>query len=214
MIIDFLNWFGIEADAHIAPAIGGLFGFAGVVFTGMAAICAWLGKQFLTRRERRRDIRIALWAEMEVQWRLLFISPEASSVLPEIEKRMKAKGGGKYTPFFSRYLDAEIYKEIKNEIAILGREEIPHIVRFYHHMAVMNNFVSELRNDQFAAFPTERKLQMIGHLYRMIDLAVGFAEEAIVVLEKELKIPAEKTIAYTKATSLASSERAKSKIER
>ncbi len=206
-MIDFLAWLGFVEDKHITAAIGGLFGFTGVVFTGLAAICAWLGKQYLMRRERRRDIRNALRAEVESQWRMLYISPLSDEVLPEIARRLKAKGGKNYSPYFSSYLNSDIYAEIKSEIAILGDEEIPHIVRFYHHMSVMDGFVATLQEEKFASFDAERKLQMIGHLFEMVDFAVHLAERALLALEGSLKTPRSRTIDYIRRTELAQTSR-------
>jgi hypothetical protein len=189
MILDLLNYLGISNTAYIPNAISGLFSFVGVLFTGLAAICAWIAKQVYTRWEKRKDLRSALLAEIEVQWRMLFFVPRSADLLTEIERRMRMRGGSRYAPFFTRYLEPPIFNEIKSEITALGREEIPHIVRFYHHMAVLDNYVAELRADAFKRFQVERKLQMIKHLFLMIDRGTEFAEEAMKVLERQLNLP-------------------------
>lgn len=188
MIAEFLGFLGID-EALRPNAIGGLFSFAGVVITGLFAVTAWLVKQYLLRREKRQDLRYALRAEIEVEWLALFVVPRSDKLLEEIEKRMTAKGGESYTPYFSRHLDPLIFGEVKAEITALGSEEIPHIVRFYHHLATMENFVGELRHDDFGTYPVARKMQMIRHLFLMIDRATEYAEEALAVLDRQLRIP-------------------------
>ena len=198
VIIDLLNWLGVTQDKHIASAIGGLFGFTGVVFTGFAAVAAWIGRHSWLRREKRRDLRYALLAEIRVQWRALYMSRNSEKLIGEIEKRLKARGGRDYSPFFSKYLGVDIYQEVISDITALGDKEIPYIVDFYHQMAVINNFVDELSRDSFTTFPAERKLTMIAHLFVMINRAIELAEDAQVVLEQLLKMPRRSTIDYIK----------------
>jgi len=199
MILDLLSFLGIADDKFIPNAITGLFGFAGVLFTGVAAILAWGARQLLSKWEKRRDLRHALFAEIEVQWRMLYFVPRSEDLLNEIEKRMRAPRGARYAPFFTRYLEPQIFAGIKGEIAALGHEEIPHVVRFYHHMAVLDNFVTELRADSFRRFSPDRKLQMIRHLFQMVDRGTEFAEQALTVLERQLRLPHTKRVEATKA---------------
>ena len=188
MVLDLLAWLGITEPRYIPNAITGLFGFAGVVLTGLAALIAWQIKQTVLRYEKRNDLRAALRAEIEALWQSMAISPPSPHLLAEIGNRMRQPGGRKYTPHFSRYPAADIFTSMRADIAILGREEIPHVVRFYHHMVVLDQFVMELRDPAFRTFPIERKLQMTNHQFKMVAQAIEFAEAALVILEHKLEI--------------------------
>jgi hypothetical protein len=189
MMMDLISWLGISDEKYIPATITGLFGFTSVVFTGLAAIAAWIIKQNLLRSEKRNDIRSALRAEIEVQWRMLVAAQDPKTIIPQIEKKLDGLGGRSYTPHFTRYLDAEIFRSIKGEIAALGRKEIPPIVKFYHHMAVLDSFVAELRSPDFVSFDRDRKLVMIQHMFLMVEQAISFAEDALAVLDDLLDIP-------------------------
>ncbi|WP_394689877.1 hypothetical protein [Hoeflea sp.] len=194
MLMDLISWLGVDNKDYIPATITGVLGFSSVVFTGLAAIAAWIIKQNLLRSEKRNDIRSALRAEIEVQWHMLVAAQDPEIVIPQIEKKLDGPGGTRYTPHFTRHLDAEIYRSIKGEIAALGRREIPPIVKFYHHMAVLDSFVAELRSPDFVSFDRDRKLMMIRHMFEMIEQAVTFAEDALAVLESVMYVPTSQSL--------------------
>lgn len=198
MVLDLLAWLGVTKPEHIPNAITGLFGFAGVVLTGLAAIIAWLLKQIILRHEKRNDLRAALHAEIEALWQSMAVSPPSPHLLAEVGNRMRAPGGRRYTPHFSRYPAVDIFTAMRADIAALGRDEIPHVVRFYHHMTVLDHFTAELRDPAFRGFPVERKVMMTNHQFKMVLQAIEFAETALHVLEHKLELEPSRRIAVLK----------------
>lgn len=199
MMMDLISWLGVSDGKHIPATITGVLGFASVALTGFAAIFAWLTKQFLLRREKRNDLRAAIRAEIEVQWRMLKLAPNQEETIPIIERKLKTKGKQDYSPHFSRYPGPEIFGSIKAEIAALGREEIPLVVQFYHQLAVMDNFVIELRSVEFKSYYRDRKLLMIKDMFRMVEQAITLAEKSMLVLENLMNIPQANRLCSLKA---------------
>lgn len=199
MMMDVISWLGISDAKHIPATITGVLGFASVALTGFAAIFAWLTKQYLLRREKRNDLRAAIRAEIEVQWLMLKKAPNQEETIPIIEKKLRTKGNKDYSPHFSRYPGPEIFGSIKAEIAALGREEIPLVVQFYHHLAVMDNFVIELRSTEFKSYDRDRKLLMIKDMFRMVEQATILAEKSMIVLEDLMNISQDRRLCARKA---------------
>lgn len=206
MILDALAFLGISNDAHLPAAIGGLFSFMGVLFTGLAAILVWISKQALLRAEKRLELRHALRAELQVQWLALYLSPRSADLLESIREKMLAIGGESYTPYFSRFLKPTIFGEVKSQLTALGREEIPSVVKFYHHLAVLDGFVEELRAEAFSGFAIDRKMEMISHLFLMIDRATEFAEDALSTLDKLLRVPKQDRVSEIKKALVTQNE--------
>jgi hypothetical protein len=206
MIMWLIEKLGVTNAALHQFALTGAFSFAGVVVTGVLAILTWFGNQWALRRERRTarderhdDLRLAIWAEIHAIWQFLInVAPEKKS--PEkvrevfAAKRAEPRRSG-YTPFISAPPRSVLFDGIRNDLFLLKADEIPQVVGFYRHLAMLGEFAQDLRTAEFARLDLDRKEQMLIHYIRMLNECEDHAVACLKMLEFKIRVPAGKRLA-------------------
>jgi len=193
-----LDLLGITDASLRGNALTGLFGFLGVLITGLIAIGTWILNQVAARRERRRirqercvDLQLALWSEIHSIWRQCISTDPQKSLPAQINGRFaEAKANDEdYTPNVSSSPASVVFDRIEGDsLLLLEREEIPAVVAFYRHLHSQAGFAADLRSEAYAKLSLDRKKAMLIHYINMGDMLEHYAVQCLEILEEKLEI--------------------------
>lgn len=193
-----LEFLGVTDPALRGNALTGLFGFLGVLITGLIALGTWVLNQLAARREQRRlrrercvDLQLALWSEIHSIWRQCVSTDPQKSLPAKISQRFSEAKANKenYTPNVSSPPGSVVFDKIEGEaILLLEREEIPSVIAFYRHLNSLTAFAADLKSESYPALSLERKEAMLIHYINMGDMLEHYAVQCLDILEDKLDI--------------------------
>lgn len=194
-----LNWLGI-ADAGLRQAAtGGLFGFFGVLITGLIAIATWIGNRIVAGRERRRvredrrrDLRWAFWSEIDAVWRQWIVAGDLASMVAAARARFQEDPN--YLPFVTAETGVALFETFAPELPLLDGDEVAPIVAFYRQTRLIERFAQDLTRDGFAKLASDRRRAIFIHYLEAIDQARADAEACLHALEPRLLLAVERRL--------------------
>lgn len=194
---------GLSAPQTQAALVQGFLNFCGVVLTGSVAIWSWRAtrrkeaeEKEAARLERQRDLRLALWSEIQGIWSVAYLEGNLDTQKAALRQAFRdAEAQGKeFTPFVTSYFGSFLLDALTSDFVLLDAEEIEPVVEFYRQIRSVEFFANELRDPRFAAFSPERKERMVGSLLIMIDRTRILAEDSLRALAVTLNLPRHKRL--------------------
>jgi hypothetical protein len=180
--VDAALWIG---PVIVAAAIAGLINVAGwfVTFRHTRRL------EQERRAEKVTDVQTALLAEIRSDLRNLRDIDVSGNVADIAQMLRAAPPDQPYTPFVPRDSGTPVFSAIVGEIAILPTAVIDPVVLYYKQRDVVGHFTEDLRADDFAALPGNRKLAMMEDYLSLKAHAGALARDAVSALERSLGLP-------------------------
>ena len=190
---------GLTSQEMQAAALQGMLSFLGVVITGCIAIWTWRANRKAERTERlnlrtekTRDLQSAIRAEIRGQWYELRQSGEISDFRKKLLERLERETvEAPFVPLIPRLAQSVILEAIVADIALLDHGTIREVMLFYRQLAILNAFIDELKSEQFAKLPRDRRANMLETYFTMLTRLQKACVTANRRLEEVLKLDGE-----------------------
>ena len=128
------------------------------------------------RREQRRDLHRAIFAEIATNLSNLRSADELYARASEVVETMEADES--YIPFIPRPARDRIFRQFEGSIHILPRVTIDRIVRYYYLLDRIDAFVEDMRGEAFRALSVERRKNIVSDYFEMQVTALFFGRLA------------------------------------
>ena len=138
------------------------------------------------RAEKVTDVQTALLAEIRSDLRNLRDIDVTGNVADIARMLREAPPDQPYTAFVPRDSGTPVFSAIIGEIAILPTAVIDPVVLYYKQRDVVGHFTEDLRADDFATLPGDRKLAMMEDYLSLKAHAGSLARDAVAALERSL----------------------------
>ncbi|WP_421858863.1 hypothetical protein [Oricola sp.] len=197
------------ASPHAQGAlIAGAFSFLGVVLTGSIGIWTWWRNKTKERRdreelreERKHDLQLALWSEIDAIWTQLFLFGDIDRRLERVRATFDDYRASyrDFTPFVTSASGYFLMEKVAADLVILDPKEIELIVRFYRQMNLIDQMADDMRTPQYAALGMDRKQALLEHFELSKHRAVEMAEKCLHELENALDREVSMRLSHRKA---------------
>jgi len=132
------------------------------------------------RRERMKDIQIALLAEIRA-----YVAGLRRDDLDEFEPFMvnRMESDESFVPFILREKNDSVFQAILPDIHILPESSIDPVVVYYSQVVAIAEMAIDMRSKVFAELDKERRIEVYRNFIAMKKLAIILGEEAECMLK-------------------------------
>lgn len=136
------------------------------------------------RRERERDVQMALMAEIEPNLETLELF-DLSEYLERLTDRMRADAS--FIPFVPQERNDTVFLSMVSEIHVLPEPVIKPVVRYYSQLFAIDGMIDDLRSEGFRALSPERREAVYTDYISMKAGALKFGRLALESIREDLR---------------------------
>ncbi|MEM1314923.1 MAG: hypothetical protein AAGI51_10240 [Pseudomonadota bacterium] len=168
---------------------GGLFGPA-VVAALVAAAITWGREAYLDRtrrRERVRDVQIALAAEIRAYVAVLERDdPAVYGAAMGARIREAGDGEGRFTPFILRERNDTVFNALLPEIQMVPEGAVDDVVVYYQQTVAIAALAEDMRTEAYGALEAERRAAIYADYTSMKVEALRLGKAALASLGRSV----------------------------